>query len=258
MKKIIIIIFLSFFIFSNVSANIKKCDWVAYFSVNEHYYNNDWNFCEEWETVGNFMALNKNLSLDDIWDGTEYTFLANTYKREKDFTKSRVVLNWKTLLELKYKTENVFSFSNYSLSWRYVFTWFWHESWIFINSEDKEIFWVYINSEKIFENGLWNNWKENIYKEYWFLVDFKGWYNNLFLDYKKLKLVNYISEKIKKIEKTEKERYKNILKNELKKYVDEQRNYLKDNLKFEERRRAYILNYLLQEIIIDELLKERK
>lgn len=39
------------------------------------------------------MALNKNLSLDEIWDGTEYTFLANTYKKEKDFIKSRVVLN---------------------------------------------------------------------------------------------------------------------------------------------------------------------
>lgn len=246
---------LSFFIFWNFLQVSAKCSWFAYI-FKEHYYNNDWNFCEEWESVGNFMALNKNLSLDEIWDGTEYTFLANTYKKEKDFIKSRVVLNWKTLLELKYKSEYIYAFSNYSLSWKHIFTWFWYEGWTYVNPEDKDTFWVYIDSKKVFENWLWIDWKHKIYKEYWFLVDFS--YNNLFLDFKELKKIDYLSEKIKEMEKTEKEKYKNILRNELKKHVDEEMLSLKYKLKFEETKRAYVSNYLLQEIVIDELLKERK
>ena len=74
MRKIFLIL-LFFFIFWNVSA---KCDWVAYFSVVSHYYNTKWDFCQPWESVAQFQALDKNKNFVNYdWDGSEYSFLAD-------------------------------------------------------------------------------------------------------------------------------------------------------------------------------------
>lgn len=257
MKKIFFII-LSFFIVSNVSA---KCDWVTYFSVTEHYYNNQWAFCKSWEFVSDFQAIKKDLSSDNNWNGDEFSYLADMYSYKDWLSSARVILNWKSLLELSYVSKSVFTKSIYSLSWKHVFTTFGHESGIPISDLDKDVFWFYIDWKQITKEVIYSS---GVYKKYWLVMD-NIRLDKSFITENEIKKIDGFLEKYEKLDKGEKQKLKEVLQKEVYKYLDKD-TYIYDSAKFDyiwgkhtigaNYKRYFVLNYVLQEIIVSELLKK--
>ena len=258
MKKLFFII-LSFFVVSNVSA---KCDWVAYFSATEHYYNNDWSFCKPWEHVTDFQAIKKDLSSDDDWNGDEFSYLADIYSYKDWLSRARVILNWKNLLELSYVSESVFTKSIYSLSWKHVFTTFAHEKGIPISDLDKDVLWFYIDWKQIMKTFSFSS--EFIYKNLWIVMG-RNRPNESFITENEIKKIDNFLEKYEKLDKGEKQKLKETLQKEVYKYLDKN-TYIYDSAKFDydwrkhtvgaNYKRYFVLNYVLQEIIVSELLKK--
>lgn len=265
MKKIYLIIFVfCFSIFTNVLAkdNEEPCKWVAYFCVAEHYYNKKWIFYDKLsEAVMNFEILNKDLTKKDLEssDGTEYSFLADTYKRENDISTWRVVLNWKDLLKLNYKSEDIFPESMYSFSWKHIFTGFWHEVGIFVNPLDKNVFWFFIDGQKISDVYLINSGHTGyFFEKFGIFFDSHIPSEEKILSDKEIETLENFLKKFKNMDLEKKKKIKEILKKEVFKYLD---NYKYDSKKFgywPHYKRFFVLNYLLQEIVIDEILKDKK
>lgn len=250
MRKIFLIL-LFFFIFWNVSA---KCDWVAYFSVVSHYYNTKWDFCKPWESVAQFQALdqNKNFVIHN-WDGSEYSFLADLVQTNEKNNIARVVLDWKTILEFPFYSDSWAIFSRYSLSIRYIFSTFRvGENEAKLSDLDKDIVGFYINGKMLENVDISYNYKIYIFKKYWFLPN-DEWFDFLEIERNKM---DYFVEKYRKLPKEMKQEIKENLRKEIYNYIDEAWNF--DYKKYENKRKYYrkfaIYNYLLQEIVISEIL----
>ena len=257
MKKLFFII-LSFFIVSNVSA---KCDWSGAFWNTEHYYNNQWAFCKSWEFVSDFQAIKKDLSSDDDWNGDEFSYLADLINYSDWVKKVRVILNWKNILEISYESLAM-PHSTFSLSWKHVFTAFGHEWWVSMSNLDKDVLWFYIDWKQIMKTFSFGN--EFIYKKLWIVND-RNRPNKSFITENEIKKIDGFLEKYEKLDKGEKQKLKEVLQKEVDKYLDKD-TYIYDSAKFDyiwgkhtigaNYKRYFVLNYVLQEIIVSELLKK--
>ena len=152
--------------------------------------------------------------------------------------------------------------SIFSLSWKHVFTTFWHEREVSMNNSDKDVLWFYIDWKQIMKTFSFSS--EFIYKNLWIVMG-RNRPNKSFITENEIKKIDGFLEKYEKLDKSEKQKLKEVLQKEVYKYLDKD-TYIYDSAKFDDvwgkytvganYKRYFVLNYVLQEIIVSELLKK--
>ena len=151
--------------------------------------------------------------------------------------------------------------STFSLSWKHVFTTFWHEREVSMNNSDKDVLWFYIDWKQITKEVIYSS---GVYKKYWLVMD-NIRLDKSFITENEIKKIDGFLEKYEKLDKGEKQKLKETLQKEVYKYLDKD-TYIYDSAKFDyiwgkhtvgaNYKRYFVLNYVLQEIIVSELLKK--
>lgn len=131
-----------------------------------------------------------------------------------------------------------------------------------MNNSDKDVLWFYIDWKQIMKTFSFGN--EFIYKKLWIVMG-RNRPNKSFITENEIKKIDGFLEKYEKLDKGEKQKLKETLQKEVYKYLDKD-TYIYDSAKFDDvwgkytvganYKRYFVLNYVLQEIIVSELLKK--
>ena len=131
-----------------------------------------------------------------------------------------------------------------------------------MNNSDKDVLWFYIDWKQIMKTFSFSS--EFIYKNLWIVMG-RNRPNKSFITENEIKKIDGFLEKYEKLDKGEKQKLKETLQKEVDKYLDKD-TYVYDSGKFDyiwgkhtvgaNYKRYFVLNYVLQEIIVSELLKK--